>query len=62
MLVKWGCDLADENGVAVYVDASQEGALLYRKFKFVDSVLDGESGSSGIIPMARPQSDGVEKV
>lgn len=36
MLVKWGCDLADKNGVAAYVDASKEGAALYKKYGFVD--------------------------
>lgn len=36
MLVKWGCDLADKNGVAAYVDASREGASLYTKHGFVD--------------------------
>jgi hypothetical protein len=34
MLVKWGCDLADQEGVAVYVDASEEGASLYKRFGF----------------------------
>ncbi|KFY74621.1 hypothetical protein V499_05368 [Pseudogymnoascus sp. VKM F-103] len=36
MLVKWGCDLADENDVAAYVDASKAGAPLYKKHGFVD--------------------------
>ncbi len=36
MLVKWGCDLADKDGVAAYVDASKEGAALYKKHGFVD--------------------------
>jgi Acetyltransferases len=36
MLVKWGCDLADKDGVAAYVDASKEGAPLYQKHGFVD--------------------------
>ncbi|OKL55430.1 hypothetical protein UA08_09307 [Talaromyces atroroseus] len=34
MLVKWGCDLADQEGVAVYVDASDVGASLYQRFGF----------------------------
>ncbi|QKX57674.1 uncharacterized protein TRUGW13939_04792 [Talaromyces rugulosus] len=34
MLVKWGCDLADQEGVAAYVDASEEGASLYKRFGF----------------------------
>ncbi|KAJ5098965.1 acetyltransferase [Penicillium argentinense] len=36
MLVKWGCELADVEGVAAYVDASKDGAPLYAKFGFVD--------------------------
>ena len=36
MLVKWGCDLADQDGVAAYVDASKEGASIYKKHGFVD--------------------------
>lgn len=36
MLVKYGCDLAAENGVGAYVDASKAGAPLYAKFGFVD--------------------------
>ncbi|RSL51386.1 hypothetical protein CEP52_016557 [Fusarium oligoseptatum] len=52
MLMKWGCDLADENGVEVYVDASRDGSFLYRKFGFVEQSLEGED-VPGIIPMAR---------
>jgi hypothetical protein len=36
MLVKWGCDLADVDGVGAYVDASKAGAPLYQKLGFVD--------------------------
>ncbi|RMJ01506.1 hypothetical protein CDV36_015752 [Fusarium kuroshium] len=52
MLMRWGCDLADENGVEVYVDASRDGSFLYRKFGFVEQSLEGEV-VPGIIPMAR---------
>ncbi|KAJ6111518.1 hypothetical protein N7523_007579 [Penicillium sp. IBT 18751x] len=50
MLVKYGCDLADEHGVGAYVDASKAGAPLYAKFGFVD-----ESGpdSGDVAAMAR---------
>ena len=42
MLVKWGCDLADRDGVKAYVDGSKDGAPLYERFGFVDeSVGDG---------------------
>ena len=36
MIVQWGCDMADRDGVAAYVDASKEGAGLYKKFGFED--------------------------
>ena len=36
LLVKWGCDLADADGVSAYVDASKDGAPLYAKYGFVD--------------------------
>lgn len=36
MLVAWGCDLADQIGVAAYIDASKEGAVVYEKFGFKD--------------------------
>lgn len=36
MLLKWGCEFADEFGVGLYVDASKAGAPLYAKFGFVD--------------------------
>ncbi|KAJ5741538.1 acetyltransferase [Penicillium manginii] len=49
MLVKWGCDLADSQGVSAYVDASKDGAPLYSKFGFVDYSMPGE----GIASMAR---------
>ncbi|KAJ6174638.1 hypothetical protein N7485_005375, partial [Penicillium canescens] len=49
MLVKWGCDLADKDGVAAYVDASKEGAPLYQRRGFVDFSLPG----SEVAAMAR---------
>jgi predicted N-acetyltransferase YhbS len=52
MLVKWGCDLADQNGVGAYVDASKSGAPLYTRFGFVD---ESEPGSGDIASMARRQ-------
>ncbi|KAJ4262908.1 hypothetical protein NW762_006521 [Fusarium torreyae] len=52
MLVKWGCDLADEAGVGIYVDASKAGAPLYQKFGFTHKKLEGEA-ESDIVPMAR---------
>ncbi|KAF5013960.1 hypothetical protein FDECE_89 [Fusarium decemcellulare] len=53
MLVKWGCDLADKDGVGVYVDASEAGAPLYQKFGFIPKTLVVDKPASGIVPMAR---------
>ncbi|KPM38034.1 hypothetical protein AK830_g8534 [Neonectria ditissima] len=50
LLVKWGCDLADENGVATYVDASKAGAPLYKRFGFVD---ESKPDAGNIASMAR---------
>lgn len=50
MLVKWGCDLADKDGVDAYVDASTEGAPLYARHGFVD---ESEPGATDVAPMAR---------
>lgn len=51
LLVQWGCDLADRDGVGAYVDASKAGAPLYEKFGFVDY---SEPGSSKMVAsMAR---------
>ncbi|TKX23020.1 acetyltransferase-like protein 10 [Elsinoe australis] len=46
MLVKWGCDLADAEGVSAYVDASKDSAPLYAKFGFVDHSGPGEEIAS----------------
>ncbi|KAJ5691970.1 Acyl-CoA N-acyltransferase [Penicillium macrosclerotiorum] len=50
MLVKWGCDLADDEGAGAYVDASKAGAPLYEKFGFVDH---SQPDTIGIASMAR---------
>lgn len=49
MLLKWGCDLADKDGVGAYVDGSKDGAPLYAKFGFVDE----SEGDSMVASMAR---------
>lgn len=51
-LVRWGCDLADENGVGAYVDATRSGAPLYARFGFVDES-ESESKLDGCASMAR---------
>lgn len=50
MLLKWGCELADRHGVALYVDASKAGAPLYERFGFVD---EGELGNGKVASMVR---------
>ncbi|KAL4994035.1 acyl-CoA N-acyltransferase [Aspergillus recurvatus] len=52
MLLQWGCELADEAGVALYVDASRAGAPLYERFGFVDES-GGDSGEGKIASMVR---------
>ncbi|KAL1851765.1 hypothetical protein Plec18170_006068 [Paecilomyces lecythidis] len=46
LLVKWGCELADAEGLPAYVDASKDGAPLYAKFGFVDYSNPGEEIAS----------------
>lgn len=35
LILKHGCDLADQNGVECYIDASPAGRPLYERFGFV---------------------------
>lgn len=52
MLIKWGCDLADQNGVAAYLDAHEDAAPLYMRFGF--KVRDDIGVTSdGAVPMIR---------
>jgi hypothetical protein len=32
MMLQWGCDRADEEGVECYVDSSPQALKLYQKF------------------------------
>ncbi|KAK7214813.1 hypothetical protein V2G26_002816 [Clonostachys chloroleuca] len=50
MLLKWGCDLADENKISAYVDATKDGARLYERFGFVD---ESQPDSGEVASMAR---------
>ncbi|KAL4932398.1 GNAT family N-acetyltransferase [Aspergillus undulatus] len=50
MLLQWGCGLADEDSVALYVDASKAGASLYQRFGFVD---ESEPDAGEMASMAR---------
>lgn len=46
MLIKWGCDLADDEELGTYVSASKNGASLYAKFGFVDCSNAGQETTS----------------
>jgi ribosomal protein S18 acetylase RimI-like enzyme len=52
MLVKWGCDLADREGMVCYVDATDKGKGLYTKFGFEDKTIPGQ-GAKGVSSMVR---------
>lgn len=61
MLVQWGTDIADKEGIPAYLESSAEGYSLYNKhgFKDIESWdfdLEpwGKSGSSRIVWMLRP--------
>ncbi|KAJ5774882.1 Acyl-CoA N-acyltransferase [Penicillium paradoxum] len=51
MLVRWGCDIADREGVGAYIDASEAGVPLYTKYGFVDR--RDPARTSEVTPMAR---------
>lgn len=51
ILVRWGCEIADREGVGAYIDASKAGIPLYAKHGFVD-LSDPAVPSEGA-PMAR---------
>ncbi|KAF5859736.1 hypothetical protein ETB97_002458 [Aspergillus alliaceus] len=52
MLIEWGCAVADREGAAVYIDASQQGRPVYEKFGFVD-FSDERSAAAGLASMVR---------
>ncbi|RLL98080.1 hypothetical protein CFD26_106066 [Aspergillus turcosus] len=52
MLIQWGCDRADEEGLPAYVDAHQAAAPLYQKFGFRDRT-DLKVDLHGAVPMVR---------
>ncbi|KAH8815539.1 acyl-CoA N-acyltransferase [Xylogone sp. PMI_703] len=52
MLVQWGCEEADRKGIPAYIDASKDGAKLYKKFGFIDQS-DPKNTSEGIASMVR---------
>ncbi|XHG06104.1 hypothetical protein AWENTII_009312 [Aspergillus wentii] len=52
MLVQWGCEVADRDGMPVYIDATQEGKLLYSRFGFEDRSGPG-CAERGTFPVVR---------
>ncbi|PYH32061.1 GNAT family N-acetyltransferase [Aspergillus neoniger CBS 115656] len=41
VLIQWGCDRADQDGIPIWVDSSQEGARIYQRFGFRDVSVSG---------------------
>ncbi|KAJ6083965.1 hypothetical protein N7486_010765 [Penicillium sp. IBT 16267x] len=52
MLIQWGCELADRDGVPAYLDAHIDAAPLYRMFGFKDRE-DKTVTSEGAVSMIR---------
>lgn len=47
LMMKYGCDMADKDGLEIYVDASMEGYPVYLKYGFVlkrEGILPGGFG------------------
>ena len=64
MLVKYGCDIADENGIRAYLEASDKGRPLYERFGFKklmtrnwDVTKYGGEGVENCTVMERPAKD-----
>ncbi|KNG90543.1 hypothetical protein ANOM_001504 [Aspergillus nomiae NRRL 13137] len=52
MLIGWGCQMADQEGVLAYLDASTQGRPIYEKFGFEDRS-DSISAAAGLASMIR---------
>ncbi|GFN13964.1 hypothetical protein AtubIFM56815_002773 [Aspergillus tubingensis] len=52
MLIQWGCDRADQDGIPIWVDSSQEGARIYERFGFHDVSVSGVT-PTGAMSMLR---------
>ncbi|PYH69377.1 GNAT family N-acetyltransferase [Aspergillus vadensis CBS 113365] len=57
MLIQWGCDRADQDGIPIWVDSSQEGARIYQRFGFRDVSVSGVT-PTGAMSMLRDPVDG----
>ncbi|OJJ66135.1 hypothetical protein ASPBRDRAFT_59998 [Aspergillus brasiliensis CBS 101740] len=51
-LIQWGCDRADQDGIPIWVDSSQEGSQIYRRFGFHDVSVSGVT-PTGAMSMLR---------
>ncbi|PWY69045.1 acyl-CoA N-acyltransferase [Aspergillus heteromorphus CBS 117.55] len=60
MLIQWGCEVADREGMPIWVDASEDGAALYKRFGFQDVSVPGVTpeGASSMLrePVRRDTS------
>ncbi|RAK83128.1 acyl-CoA N-acyltransferase [Aspergillus costaricaensis CBS 115574] len=52
MLIQWGCDRADQDGIPSWVDSSQEGVWIYQRFGFRDVSVSGVT-PTGAMSMLR---------
>ncbi|EMC98614.1 hypothetical protein BAUCODRAFT_375716 [Baudoinia panamericana UAMH 10762] len=52
MMVKWGCDLADQLFLPAYIEASKEGNFLYKTHGFYEAGMIAE-GEDGAVAMKR---------
>lgn len=54
LMLQWGCDLADQLGLPAWIEASEEGNLLYKAFGFYDfEKIEGELGGTNMIRDAK---------
>lgn len=51
MLLRWGCDQADRDGLPVYIDASEAGVPVYEKYGFrvVNGPVPPPEGASAML-------------
>lgn len=49
MMMDWGCQLADLLGLPAWIEASEEGNFLYKRFGFYDhEKIDAGEGITGM--------------
>lgn len=63
LLIQYGCDLADRDGLEIYVDASMDGFPLYQRFGFVLKEEAAMPGGFGYIDrhLVRPATKKTEE-